>query len=130
MPADSPRPSSPQSPPRRSAVARLRLFRARVRRARHAVSRRLILFSAWVWIAAISLVGVEMLDVVFGTFVLAPEFLPVVLLAFAVVWWFRERLGTGGRAAGRVVRSKALALRSRLCGEHDARATARHGRGR
>ncbi|GAA4266892.1 hypothetical protein GCM10022256_25040 [Frondihabitans peucedani] len=33
-----------------------------------------------------------MAEVVFGAFLLAPELLPLALLAFAAAWLFRERL--------------------------------------
>jgi hypothetical protein len=53
---------------------------------------RLTLFSGWTWVAAGSLVGFEVLDVIFGTFALAPELLPLVILALALAWFFRHRL--------------------------------------
>jgi hypothetical protein len=56
------------------------------------VAARLTLLSGWAWIAAGSLVGFEVLDVLFGSFVLAPEIVPLVLLALALAWLFRERL--------------------------------------
>jgi hypothetical protein len=50
------------------------------------------LFSGWTWVAAGSLIGFEMLDIVFGAFILAPEFLPLVIVALALIWLFRDRL--------------------------------------
>jgi hypothetical protein len=69
-----------------------RLVLARARRDRHRFVWRLMLFSGWVWIAAVSFVGIEMFEVIFGTFVLAPEILPLVLIGLACAWFFRDRL--------------------------------------
>jgi hypothetical protein len=61
-------------------------------RAFQRITRRLILFSGWTWVAAGSLIGFEALDVVFGAFALAPELLPLVILCLALAWLFRRRL--------------------------------------
>jgi len=53
---------------------------------------RATLFRGWTWVAAGSLIGFEMLDVVFGAFILAPELLPLAILGLALVWLFRDRL--------------------------------------
>jgi hypothetical protein len=63
-----------------------------VRRVLRRTHQSLTLFSGWTWIAAGSLIGFEMLDLVFGTFVLAPELVPLVILCLALVWYFRRRL--------------------------------------
>lgn len=92
---------------RPSTRRRLRLTAARIRRLRYRINRRLTLFSGWVWIAAISFVGIEMFDIVFGTFLLAPELLPVVLIGLAMTWYFRETLRAwwrSGRIRLRLVR--------------------------
>ena len=86
-------PRAQTAPSGRSRAWReVRLLRARCRLARWRVTRRLTLFSGWVWVAAISLVGFEAFEVIFGAFLLTPEFLPLVLVAFALAWVFRERL--------------------------------------
>jgi hypothetical protein len=70
-----------------------------------------MLFGGWTWVAAGSLLGFEMLDVVLGSFLLAPELLPLVILALAIVWLFRERLlhlrrHLAAAASGRLRRDK------------------------
>ncbi|AYG02149.1 hypothetical protein [Gryllotalpicola protaetiae] len=80
---------------------------ALVHRALRRVHERLTLFGGWTWIAAGSLVGFEMLDLVFGTFVLAPELIPLVILCLALAWYFRRRLRWAWnrtRAAARLLR--------------------------
>ncbi|BDZ48155.1 hypothetical protein GCM10025867_03960 [Frondihabitans sucicola] len=69
-----------------------RLVLRRTSRALGAVSARLTLFSGWTWIAAGSLIGFEMLEIVFSSFLLVPELLPVVLLVLAGVFFFRARI--------------------------------------
>jgi len=81
-----------------------------MRRLRYRIGRRMTVFSGWVWVAAISFVGVEMFDIVFGAFLLAPEFLPVVLIGLAVAWYFREAL----RAMSHSFRVRLRLVRSRL----------------
>jgi len=75
------------------------------------IAARLTLFSGWAWIAAGSLVGFEVLDVLFGTFVLAPELVPLVILALALAWLFRSRLR---RASSRVRARWRLARMKRV----------------
>lgn len=72
--------------------ARLHLFRARG--IKRGVAERLTLFSGWTWVAAGSLVGFEMLEIIFGGFILAPELLPLAILTLAILWLFRERIQT------------------------------------
>ena len=42
--------------------------------------------------AAASLVGFEVLEILLGTMIAVPEALPIVLLALAAVWYFRRGL--------------------------------------
>jgi len=63
-----------------------------IRRTLHRLNTRAVLFSGWTWIAAGSLIGFEAFDLVFGAIAFAPELLPVVVLALALAWLFRERL--------------------------------------
>ena len=80
-----------------------RRSRAAAVRAMTRVHRRLTLFSGWTWVAAGSLIGFEMLDVIFGTFILMPELLPLVILCLALAWYFRGRLRRGwGRLRARI----------------------------
>jgi hypothetical protein len=65
---------------------------AGIRRALHRANARAVLFSGWTWIAAGSLIGFEAFDLVFGAVALAPELLPLLLIALALTWLFRERL--------------------------------------
>jgi hypothetical protein len=83
-----------QVPPRyRQPVRRrVRLVRARVRRVHSRAARLLVVSSGWVWVAAASLVGFEMFEVIVGTFLLAPELLPVALVGLALAWYFRTTL--------------------------------------
>lgn len=77
---------------------------------------RATLFSGWTWVAAASLIGFETLDIVFGAFILAPELLPLVLVALALTWVFRERFRSGRarlRARIRVARMRRRARRMR-----------------
>ncbi len=104
----------PKPPPRRRSRPR-RLFalvRARCRRLHRRSVARLVLFSGWTWVAAGSFVGFEMLEIIFGAFILAPELLPIVLIVLASAWYFRARLRrswTYARARMRLAR-----LRRRL----------------
>lgn len=70
-----------------------------------------MLFSGWTWVAAGSLVGFEMLDIIFGSFLVAPELLPLVILGLACAYVFRVRLR---RVRTRVIaRRRAVRLRRR-----------------
>jgi hypothetical protein len=71
---------------------------------------RATLFGGWVWCAAGSLVGFEAFDILFGTFALAPELLPIVILGLALTWYFRgrvRRFSTCARAYRRLRRIRA-----------------------
>lgn len=57
--------------------------------------------NTWMILGAAAVVGFEGLEALLGTFLLAPELLPFALLAIAVYWVFRDRLG---RLLRRVVR--------------------------
>lgn len=64
----------------------------RLRRLLRTVTERLWVFSGWTWVAAGSLVGFEVLEIIFTSFALAPELLPAVLVAMALAYVWRERL--------------------------------------
>ena len=66
-----------------------------------------MLLGGWTWVAAASLIGFEAFDILFGAFVLAPELLPLVIIALALGWYFRERI----RAVIRRWRIRARAAR-------------------
>ncbi len=76
-----------------------------------------MLFTGWTWVAAGSLVGFEMLDLIFGTFLFAPELLPLLILGLALVWYFRDRLRRSWRRARARIR---LARLRREDGRHPA----------
>lgn len=76
----------------RTFFRRFRFQLIRARRAYRKVNNRLMLLSGWTWVAAGSLVGFEMLDILFGALILAPEFLPLVIIMLALIWVFREKL--------------------------------------
>jgi hypothetical protein len=85
-------------PAARSRPARrLRLAWLRARRGIRRLHLRLALFSGWVWVAAASLVGFEVLEILLGTMIAVPEALPIVLLALAAVWYFRRTLSRAWR---------------------------------
>jgi hypothetical protein len=94
----------PSRHPRVLRHARLALLHAR--RFARGVIVRLTLLGGWTWIAAISLVGFETFDVLFLSFALAPEFLPLVIVGLAVIWFLRERI--------RAVWSRVRLRRSRV----------------
>ena len=48
------------------------------------------MLSGWVWLAAASLVGFEVFDMMFSAFLVAPELFPLVIVVLALVWYFRE----------------------------------------
>ncbi|MCL2794255.1 MAG: hypothetical protein FWD85_02990 [Microbacteriaceae bacterium] len=87
-PGDAP---SSCSPP----LARIAATWTVVRRASAQTRQSLTLFTGWAWIAAGSLVGFEMLDIIFGTAVLVPELLPLVILTLALAWFCRQRVRRG-----------------------------------
>lgn len=76
--------------PRRRLPRRARLVLLVARRQVHRTHLRLALFSGWVWVAAGSLVGFEALELLLGGLLAVPEALPIVLLALALVWYFRR----------------------------------------
>jgi len=105
-------PSHRSKPPRyRSpALRRLGLVCRLVPRLCSRVAMRATLFGGWVWFAAGSLVGFEAFDIIFGTFALAPELLPLVILGLALTWYFRgqfRRFSTRARAYRRLRRLRA-----------------------
>lgn len=57
-----------------------------------ATHERLQMFGGWTILAAGSLVGIEALEIIFGFTVVAPEFVPLVLLTLAIAWLFRKHL--------------------------------------
>jgi len=69
---------------------RARLASLVTRRGLHRLRTRLLLFSGWIWVAAGSLVGFEMLEILLGGLIAVPEALPIVLLALAFAWYFRR----------------------------------------
>jgi hypothetical protein len=76
------------------------------------VAMRATLFGGWVWFAAGSLIGFEAFDIIFGTFALAPELLPFVILGLALTWYFRGRVRRAlarARAHRRIRRMKQAA---------------------
>lgn len=89
------------------ALRRLGLLWRLARQAYRRLAIRATLFGGWVWFAAGSLIGFEAFDIVFGTFVLAPELLPLVILGLAVTWYLRgqvRRVSTRARAYRRIKR--------------------------
>jgi len=48
--------------------------------------------NTWMILGAAAVVGFEGLEALLGTFLMAPELLPLMLLALAVYWVFRERI--------------------------------------
>jgi TRAP-type C4-dicarboxylate transport system permease small subunit len=70
-----------------SAVTRLVDLGARaVQRAWYGVGT----WTAIVWVGALSLVGIEAFEVIFGVGMMAPEFVPVVVLVLATVFFVRR----------------------------------------
>jgi hypothetical protein len=53
---------------------------------------RLLMLSGWTWVAAGSVIGFEAFDILFMSFALAPEFLPLAIIALALYWLMRERM--------------------------------------
>lgn len=75
--------------PRSRFWRRVVLTRARLRRCVRRSTRRLILLGGWTWLAAGSLVGFEVLEMLFGTLALAPEFIPLLIVGLAAAWYFQ-----------------------------------------
>lgn len=75
----------PRHRPRPLRVTRYRLRRARVRTST-ALLRISVRVDTWIYLAAAGLVGFEGLEVLFGSFLLVPEFVPLILLLLALVW--------------------------------------------
>lgn len=73
-------------------VRNTRLAHLRARRIGRRLTTQLMLFGGWTWVAAISLIGFEVFDLLFLSFALAPEFLPLAIIFLAVAWFLRERL--------------------------------------
>lgn len=73
-------------------VRHARLTRLRVGRLGRRLTTQLMLFGGWTWVAAISLVGFEAFEILFLSFALAPEFLPLAIIFLAITWFLRERL--------------------------------------
>lgn len=93
MPLNALLPSRNKLPRDRSpALRRVALLWRRARRAFRHAAMRVTLFGGWVWFAAGSLIGFEAFDIVFGTFALAPELLPFVIVSLALTWYFRDRV--------------------------------------
>jgi hypothetical protein len=92
---------------RSPALRRLGLLCRLARRISRRLAMRATLFGGWVWFAAGSLVGFEAFDIIFGTFALAPELIPIVILGLALTWYFRgqvQRVSTRARAYRRLRR--------------------------
>jgi hypothetical protein len=56
---------------------------------------RLTILNGWAWVAAASVIGFEGLEVVLGSMLAVPEFVPIAILALALVavirqWWMRR----------------------------------------
>ena len=64
---------------------------AELRAAARRLRDRLSALTGWGWVAAASLVGFEGLEVLLGSMVAAPEFVPVVILILAVAALIRNR---------------------------------------
>ena len=77
---------------RSQSLRRLLLLWMLARRLVHRMVMRATHFGGWVWLAAGSLIGFEAFDIIFGTFALAPELLPLVILGLALTWYFRGRV--------------------------------------
>jgi len=73
----------------------LRLWRVRARRRLQLWAAPLWRLNTWMLLATAALIGFEGLEVLLGTFLMAPELLPVALLALAVFWACREGVGRG-----------------------------------
>lgn len=89
----------PRTLPRTLRLIRYR-FRRMIVRTSTALLRVTIRLDTWIYLAATGLIGFEGLEVLFGTFLMAPEFVPLVLLALALVWAAKHH----GRRVGRLTR--------------------------
>lgn len=103
---------SPRHRPRQLRLLRLHTLRMRVR-ASNAILRSAVRMDVWIYLAAATLVGFEGLEVLFGAMLVAPELLPFVLFALALIWTMKKR--------GRWIRRRiALARRRRRVAGHQA----------
>ena len=98
----------PVLPPPRVRPRLLRLIRYRClrfrRRCADAALRHAVRMEVWIYLAAGALLGFEGLEALLGTMLIAPELVPLVLLALAVVWtakrrgrWFLRRIALARR---------------------------------
>lgn len=105
MSSHLPTPPHPPTARTHSAGSRfrrsVRLWVLRARRILRNWSIRITLFTGWTWVAAVSLIGFESLEIVFGSFILAPEFLPLAILTLAGIWYVRERIRGATRRSAR-----------------------------
>jgi hypothetical protein len=62
--------------------------------------------AGWVYAAALSLVGIEVFEMLLGVTALAPEILPIVLVVLAVIYFTRHRIRAAWQA--RPTRRKPL----------------------
>ena len=85
----------PVLPPSRVRPRLLRLIRYRCLRFRRrwaqAALRHAVRVEVWIYLAAGALLGFEGLEALLGAMLIAPELVPPVLLAFAVVWTAKRR---------------------------------------
>lgn len=105
--------------PRRFRVRPLRQLRLHWRLTRRSIRRiaaRATLFGGWIWFAAVSLIGLETFEIIVGTFALAPELLPLVILGLALAWYFRERLRRALRRARAFRRLRRIKQRAKSAG--------------
>ncbi|OZB83258.1 hypothetical protein [Microbacterium sp. 13-71-7] len=102
----------PVLPPPRVRPRLLRLIRYRRLRIRHrwarAALRHAVRMEVWIYLAAGALLGFEGLEALLGAMLIAPELVPLVLLALAVVWtakrrgrWIVRRIELARRRRGR-----------------------------
>lgn len=85
----------PVLPPPRVRPRLLRLIRYHCLWFRHwcaeAALRHAVRMEVWVYLAAGALLGFEGLEALLGAMLIAPELVPLVLLALAVVWTAKRR---------------------------------------
>ncbi|RAX16993.1 hypothetical protein DC347_10260 [Pseudarthrobacter sp. AG30] len=101
-------------PPRYRAATprRLGLLWLLGRRACRRAALRATLFGGWVWFAAGSLIGFEAFEILFGTFALAPELLPLVILGLALTWGVRRQLRRASVRVRRQLRRASVRVRA------------------